>query len=632
MRYRSLTSKLLAVYIPLVLLSLVTLFAVQGVDFYYQQRGQLIEELQQIAEIQSKSAAIAAWEFDTDRLMATAREVAALDHIQGFRIQDEGGAILAESGSPDVPVDSREFLVTRNIVFISGDTEKLLGSLTITGNSDFIWQDLRAQVQSMFFSLLVLLLALVGATLLAIRLVIGHPIKLLHQSISRARTEGVSQKVEWQGNDELAHVVSAYNELLDAQKVAEAEIEQYQNSLEHQVEERTEELRKVVQAVEQSPLCVVITDVTGNIEHVNPTFTSMTGYESHEVLGKNSRVLKSGETPPDRYESLWETILSGKVWQSEIRNRKKNGKLYWASISIAPVTNDEGSVTHFVAMIDDITRAKKAEEELARQRMVLTSIINTIPDWIFVKEEEGRFTHINSAQAEFMDQDPEELLGTTSYEHFPRENAASFYEQDRKVLAGETCRNSEWLTYPDGSQHLMETTKVPFRDNTGKIDGILGVSRDMTERKAAEEALEKAKKAADAASQAKSEFLANMSHELRTPMNAILGYSEMLIEEAEDAEQEDFIPDLKKINQAGTHLLALINDVLDLSKIESGKMETFPEEIDLNSLIDEVAATAHPLLEKNGNQLAVERGKNLGSTFQDLTKLCQILFKMTGNG
>jgi signal transduction histidine kinase/CheY-like chemotaxis protein len=136
---------------------------------------------------------------------------------------------------------------------------------------------------------------------------------------------------------------------------------------------------------------------------------------------------------------------------------------------------------------------------------------------------------------------------------------------------------------------------------------------------------------AESANQAKSAFLANMSHELRTPMNAILGYSEMLMEDAEDAGEEDFIPDLKKINQAGTHLLALINDILDLSKIESGKMEAFPEEVILDSLIDEVAATTHPLLLKNGNKLSVERGRNLGSAFQDLTKLRQVLLNLMSN-
>ncbi|MCK5669075.1 MAG: hypothetical protein KAI15_08310, partial [Gammaproteobacteria bacterium] len=131
--------------------------------------------------------------------------------------------------------------------------------------------------------------------------------------------------------------------------------------------------------------------------------------------------------------------------------------------------------------------------------------------------------------------------------------------------------------------------------------------------------------------QAKSAFLANMSHELRTPMNAILGYSEMLMEEAEDLEQEETIPDLKKIHQSGTHLLALINDVLDLSKIEAGKMEAFAEEIDLNMLMDEASAIAHPLLEKNKNSLIIKRNEDLGSAYQDMTKLRQTLFNLLSN-
>ena len=146
-----------------------------------------------------------------------------------------------------------------------------------------------------------------------------------------------------------------------------------------------------------------------------------------------------------------------------------------------------------------------------------------------------------------------------------------------------------------------------------------------------EQKLAQAMVSAEEANRAKSEFLANMSHELRTPMNAILGYSEMLIEEAEDLEQEDFIPDLKKINQAGTHLLALINDILDLSKIESGKMEAFAEEIDINTLIDEVSGTTQPLMEKNNNTLSIERGKELGKAHQDLTKLRQTLFNLLSN-
>ena len=126
---------------------------------------------------------------------------------------------------------------------------------------------------------------------------------------------------------------------------------------------------------------------------------------------------------------------------------------------------------------------------------------------------------------------------------------------------------------------------------------------DVTERRRAEEEVAKAKEAAEAANRTKSLFLANMSHELRTPLNAILGYREMLQEEAVDTATQEFLPDLEKIHVAGKHLLALINDILDLSKIEAGKMELYLETFDVAKMIDEVVETIQPLVEKNGNTL-----------------------------
>jgi len=142
--------------------------------------------------------------------------------------------------------------------------------------------------------------------------------------------------------------------------------------------------------------------------------------------------------------------------------------------------------------------------------------------------------------------------------------------------------------------------------------------------------LQESQKAAEAANEAKSTFLANMSHELRTPLNAIIGYSEMLIEDAED-ENEDFIPDLDKINSSGKHLLGLINDILDLSKVESGKMELFIEKFDLEKILKEVSATITPLVEKNNNSLNLAINTETKSISADITKIRQILLNLLSN-
>ena len=140
-----------------------------------------------------------------------------------------------------------------------------------------------------------------------------------------------------------------------------------------------------------------------------------------------------------------------------------------------------------------------------------------------------------------------------------------------------------------------------------------------------------AKEVAEQANRTKSTFLANMSHELRTPLNAIIGYSEMLEEEAEERGLEDLAPDLAKIHAAGKHLLALINDVLDLSKIEAGKMELFLEDFDVRALVQDVESTIRPLVEKNQNLLEVNCPADIGTIHADLTRVRQILFNLLSN-
>ncbi len=157
------------------------------------------------------------------------------------------------------------------------------------------------------------------------------------------------------------------------------------------------------------------------------------------------------------------------------------------------------------------------------------------------------------------------------------------------------------------------------------------IGRDIERREQHEQALGEARMAAEAANKAKSAFLANMSHELRTPLNAIIGYSEMLQEDAEGRGEEELSADLGKIHAAGKHLLALINDVLDLSKIEAGKMDLHLESFEVSAMLEEVAATLSPLVAKNGNRLELRDTGALGVLRADRTKLRQVLFNLLSN-
>ncbi len=198
-------------------------------------------------------------------------------------------------------------------------------------------------------------------------------------------------------------------------------------------------------------------------------------------------------------------------------------------------------------------------------------------------------------------------------------------------------RDNEVFWRQDGSSFAVEYMTTPIIEND-KITGAVVTFRDITERKQSEAALqeainaaENARAVAEAANLSKSQFLANMSHELRTPLNAIIGYSEMLQEEAEDSGQEEFIPDLQRVHAAGKHLLGLINDVLDLSKIEAGKMELHLETFDIAQLFNDVVNTIQPLMEKKNNTLTIQRADALGEMYADMTKLRQIVLNLLSN-
>ncbi len=276
------------------------------------------------------------------------------------------------------------------------------------------------------------------------------------------------------------------------------------------------------------------------------------------------------------------------------------------------------------------TAALAATEAQARKLALVASrthngVLITGPDGRIEWINEG-FTRITGYSAgEAVGRHPDEFLMG------PETSPATLAEKKR-ARAEKRGFQLEILNYhKSGRKVWVAADAQPVFDEAGEVQHYIVVQTDITRRKQSEEELHLARDAAEEANRTKSAFLANMSHELRTPMNAIIGYSEMLIEDAEDTGHEDAIPDLKKIHSAGKHLLGLINDVLDLSKIEAGKMTLYLEEFSVPDMVAEVTATIQPLVAKNGNTLAVECGPALGRMRADVTKVRQTLFNLLSN-
>lgn len=300
-----------------------------------------------------------------------------------------------------------------------------------------------------------------------------------------------SKDVFYDEDGKVAGIIGAYTDITDRKKAEE-------------------EIRKLFRAVEQSPTIVMIANLNGDIEYVNPKFCQVTGYSAEEAIGENTNLLKSGKTPKETYINLWQTITSGKEWHGEFQNKRKDGSLYWEMANIFPLKDENGKITHFIGMKEDITERKKMEQDL--------------------------ITAKNKAE---------------------------------------------------------ESDKL------------------------------------------KSSFLANMSHEIRTPMNAIIGFSQLLTEpDLEDEERDHYI---SLIQNSGNDLLNLIDDIIDISKIEAGQLKIFKSQYFLNNIMIELFDSYHEFIKtkKNKDQIDFKYNKPKNAekvvVYTDIDRMKQIIRNLLTN-
>ncbi len=264
----------------------------------------------------------------------------------------------------------------------------------------------------------------------------------------------------------------------------------------------------------------------------------------------------------------------------------------------------------------------------------LRAIFRTIVDAIVVIDGEGRILDFNPAAERIFGYAAEEVIGQNVRSLMPEPDSSqhdqylkNYFQTGQPRIIG-TGREVTGLHKDGGTVPLELAVSEVNYDGRRLFTGIL---RDITERKQAEEKLRQAKMEAETANRAKSSFLANMSHELRTPLNAIIGYSELLHEEAEERDDQPLLEDLGRIGIAARHLLSLINEVLDLSQIEAGRVQIEIAEIEIDSLLHEVGETVRPLAARNGNGLKIECPADIGTIESDPTKLRQVLFNLLAN-
>ncbi|MBX7151838.1 PAS domain S-box protein [bacterium] len=243
-------------------------------------------------------------------------------------------------------------------------------------------------------------------------------------------------------------------------------------------------------AVDQNPASVVITDVQGRIEYVNPKFTRVTGYTLDEVIGKNPRFLKSGETPQAEYSALWKTVLSGQEWRGEFHNKKKNGELYWESASISPITNNKGEITHFVAVKEDITDRKNLQDKLVRSEQYFRSLIEHSVDMIAVIDVEGFIQYVSPSVKGSLGYESKELIGRPVFDLFkPDDQCRTKTILQNLAINHEAVRNIEiHVQHKNGSWRYFNGS-IAFIQEKNESAYIVINAIDLTDRKNSEEKL-----------------------------------------------------------------------------------------------------------------------------------------------
>jgi len=418
-------------------------------------------------------------------------------------------------------------------------------------------------------------------------------------------------------------------------------------------------------ALDQSPVSIVITDINAKIEFINKKFCDISGYSYEELIGNNPRILNSGKQNENFYIDFWKTLKSGRVWEGELINKRKNGDLFWEYATISPIKDSTGRTTHYFGVKEDIT-SRKANEKLIHK---FSKIIENSPNMILITDSEFNIEYVNPSFCLLSGYSFEEITGRTyKFLRLANEDRAANVELWQKIENKEVWHGEIIDKRKGGELYWQDLTINTINDINGNVVNYVAIMQDVTERKKIEGEIKEinlsleqkvkertselsvtneflmneiiirkkheaelkvARNDAEKANKAKSEFISRMSHELRTPMNSILGFAQLFsMGELNDMQKKG----VEHILNSGNHLLKLINEVLDISKIESGKLSLSIELVKIKEIVEEAVDLVRPLtVSKNISILVNLKNCDNLSIKVDKQRLLQVIVNLLNN-
>ncbi len=383
-------------------------------------------------------------------------------------------------------------------------------------------------------------------------------------------------------------------------------------------EPTTADFRHLADAI---PQLAWMADGEGSIFWYNRRWYDYTGTSLADMRGRGWSKVHHPDHVLQVVERYNTAFAGGETWEDTFPLRRHDGEFHWFLSRAEPLRDAAGVIVRWFGTNTDVTEAREAEATLRRSEERFRTLISASADLIWTASSDGGLIPPLPAWRAYTGQTDADYAGWGWLAIVHPDDRDRVTELWRECLTTRALFHAEFrLRRHDGEWRYSEVRAAPIMGPDGTVREWVGVNSDITGRRLAEDA-----------NRAKSQFLANMSHELRTPLSAVIGYSEMLSEEIEDIGQTHLLADVGKIESSARHLLGLINDVLDLSKIEAGRMTVEAVDFDVAAMLDEVVSATGALVAKKANRFELDAGEDLGPMHSDEVKVRQCLINLIGN-